>query len=236
MNNWKSSLLEKLNISAVKSSERGPGGNVKGMILAATVAVAFGAISNAAYAAEIKKAEPTGFHKVIKSIIHADDLILDPMRNMVLEGIVGEDAAANAIENANITNTSTGWHVANMTTTVIGVAAAAPVMGTWMLLKQADDTYEFIQDKQIENVNLKMAEVSERTQRIYDAEIQKMRDADPANQQMFAATGGDKPISDLEQANTSAAYADLKTSTSNLGALFPQDKAVEHNSRNELER
>lgn len=251
MNNWKSSLLDKLNVSSVTSSERGPGGLVKGMILAATVAVGFGAMSNSAYGDELKKPEPTGFHKVIKSIIHADDLILDPMREKALESIVGKDGVAKATENTNIGNTSTGWHVADMATTAVGVAAAAPAMGAWMLLKQADNTYEFIQDKQIENVNLKMAEVSDRTQKIYDAEVQKMRDADPAYQQMVAtvqaqqaeydaayeaAYGGDKPASDLEQTSTIAASADLPTSTANLDSLFPKEKAVEHDKSSELSR
>lgn len=250
MNNWKSSLLDKFNIGSVTSSERGPGALVKGMILAATVAVGFGAMTSSAYGDEIKKPEPTGFAKVFKTIVHADSLILDPIRDKAIESIAGKDAVAQATDNANIGNTSTGWHVADVATTAMGVAVAAPAMGAWMVLKQADNTYEFIQDKQLENVNLKMSEVSERTQKIYDAEIQKIRDADPAYQQMMASTreiqaeydrdyataNGDKSATDLEQTSAIAASADLPASTANMGALFPKEKAVEHDKTSELTR
>ena len=247
MNNWKSSLLEKLNVSSVTPSQRGPSALVKGMILAATVAVGFGAMTNTAYGDEIKKPEPTGFAKVFKSIVHVDSLIMDPVRDKALESIAGKEAVDQARRNADIGNSSSGWHVADVATTAVGVAVAAPAIGAWMILKQADNTYEFIQDKQLENVNLKMSEVSQRTQKIYDAEIQKIRDADPAHQQMVAtvrameaeyaaANGGDKSKSDLEQTSAIAASADLQTSTANLDSLFPKEKALEHEKSIELSR
>lgn len=247
MNNWKSSLLDKLNVSSVSSSERGPGGLVKGMILAATVAVGFGAMSTNAYADQVQKPEPSGFSKVFKMVVHADDFILDPVRDSAFESIVGEQAAAQFKSEMDKPNTSNGWHAADIATTAVGLATVGPAMGAWMIVKQADETYEFIQAKQQQNVDLKMAQVSERTQRIYDEEIQKMRDADPAHQQMLAdvrameaeyaaANGGDKPASDLEQTSTIAASADLPTSTANLDALFPKEKAVEHDKNSELSR
>lgn len=247
MNNWKSSLLDKLNVSSVSSSERGPGGLVKGMILAATVAVGFGAMSTNAYGDQVQKPEPSGFSKVFKMVVHADDFILDPVRDSAFEGIVGEQAAAQFKSEMDKPNTSNGWHAADIATTAVGLAAVGPAMGAWMIVKQADETYEFIQAKQQQNVDLKMAQVSERTQRIYDEEIQKIRDADPAHQEMMAtvrameaeyaaANGGDKPASDLEQTSTIAASADLPTSTANLDALFPKEKAVEHDKSSELSR
>jgi hypothetical protein len=253
MNNWKSSLLDKLNVGSVTSSERGPGGLVKGMILAATVAVGVGAMSPNAYGDEIKKPEPTGFAKIWKSVVHVDDLILDPLREKAFGAVFSEErleaAQANAeyIDNSPI---STGIHTLGLATTALAAAAAAPAMGAWMIVKQADDTYEFIQDKQYENVNLKMAEVSERTQSIYDAEVAKIRDADPAYQQMLADRQamddqytaavaeyeGSRSESDLEQTSAIAASADLPTSTANLDALFPKEKAVEHDRSSELSR
>jgi hypothetical protein len=254
MSNWKSSLLDKLNVGSVTSSERGPGGLVKGMILAATVAVGVGALSNNAYGDQVQKVEQSGFTQAYKMVLHADDFVLDPVRQKAFEGIVGEEAAAKFNEQMDVPNTSTAWHTADIATTAIGIATVGPAMGAWMILKQADDTYEFIQAKQQENVDLKMAQVSERTQSIYDAEIQKMRDQDPAYQQMLAtarqqqaeydemyaeheaANGGSKPASDLEQTSTIAASADLPTSTANLDALFPKEKAVEHDRSSELSR
>lgn len=248
MSTWKSSLLDKLNVGAVTSTHSGPTGLVKGLVLAATVAVGLGAMSNDAYGEQLKREAPTGFVKAFKTILHADDLILDPLREKALGQLVSPETLKVTQEVAETQESSIGGQAFDIATTAVAAGAAAPALGAWMLLKQADRTYEYVQDRQMENVNLKMAEVSQRTSRVYEAEIARMRAEDERkkNPEMFAdlqkmqenydnnqeLMADSKPASALEQSNASAASADLQTSTANLDALFEKgnEKALDRSS------
>jgi hypothetical protein len=193
MSTWKSKLLDKLGVVSVAGVDHGPSGLAKGLLLAATVVAGLGCVSTAnanenagheglgqTYAQKqqhMVKEGPTGLAKVYDTVVHADSFLLNKALDQVIDFDKFQPQEGSIPENLDETK-SPLMHVTGIAMSGVAATAAAPAMGAWIMVKQVDNTIQFVKDSQEANVNATMAGVEDRTQRIYRETLMASRTED----------------------------------------------------------
>ncbi|WP_338923955.1 hypothetical protein V0M98_37710 (plasmid) [Pseudomonas silesiensis] len=193
MSTWKSKIFETLGVTSVASVNHGPSGVAKGMLLAATVVAGLGAMSPAhaydnsqheglgeTYAqkqAHKVKEEPSTLSKVYNTVLNADSLLLNTALDQVIDVQQLQPPEGSIPEDLDDTK-SPFMHATGIAMSGVAAAAAAPAMGAWIMIKQADRTVQFIKDKEAADLTQKMTDVERRTARIYDETVLASRTED----------------------------------------------------------
>jgi hypothetical protein len=197
---WTSKFLDGLGIKSAAIQAEGPKGQACALALATAMTLALGGVSLDAHAGSDKVKKETMAEAVQETAystigIEKDDstfvrsgsvmstvgrVLMSPETEILS---LGAQAALGTATAAQTESSSKGKQVAEVLGTVVTATAAAPLLGTLMVINQAHDTYVFIQEEQEKAVKLKMEEVGERLVTVQDQFTKEMRLEDRAQRQ-----------------------------------------------------
>lgn len=167
---WKSKLLESLGVKSAVVIEHGQSGRRCGLALTAALAVAVGAFSAPALAEEthartettqqVAPASPNGEEE------HSSIYDVARLTSSLFVGrlLYGDD------EPETVTQRAVG-----IAGSALRVSAAAPLIGAYVVLDEAHETYLFIQEREQQKVDERLAQVSERVARVQREEVLRIR-------------------------------------------------------------
>jgi hypothetical protein len=168
---WKSKLLESLGVKSAVVVEHGPTGHRCGLALTAALAVAVGAFTAPAEAVEmtipqteitqqVAPATPDGSGES-SGIYDAARLTSSLFLGRLL---YDEDEPETVAQRA-----------VGIAGSAIRVSAAAPLIGTYMVLDEVRGTYLFIQERDQRQLDEKLEQVSERVALVQREEVMRIR-------------------------------------------------------------
>lgn len=168
---WKSKLLESLGVKSAVVVEHGPSGRRCGLALTAALAVAVGAFTAPAEAAEITTPQTESMRQVTPATPDGkgDNSGLYDAARLTSSLFVGrllydEDEPETVAQRA-----------VGITGTALRLSAAAPLVGTYMVLDEVRGTYLFIQERDQRMLDEKLEQVSERVARVQRDEVMRIR-------------------------------------------------------------
>jgi hypothetical protein len=168
---WKSKLLESLGVKSAVVVEHGPSGHRCGLALTAALAVAVGAFTVPAVAAESVSGQSEQVQQsgVVKSGGAEENSAIYDVARLTSSLFLGRLLYAED-EPETVVQRTVG-----IAGTAIRISAAAPVMGAYMVLDEVHGTYMFVQEREQRQCDEKMVQVSERVARVQREEVQRIR-------------------------------------------------------------
>ena len=168
---WKSKLLESLGVKSAVVVEHGPSGHRCGLALTAALAVAVGAYSSTAEAAEMTKSHTVIMQQAAPASTEGggeNSGIYDAARlasSLFVGRLLYEDD-----EPETATQRAVG-----IAGTAFRATTAPPLIATYMVLDEVRDTYHFIQERDQRILDEKLVQVSERVARVQREEVMRIR-------------------------------------------------------------
>lgn len=168
---WKSKLLESLGVKSAVVVEHGPSGHRCGLALTAALAVAVGAFTAPAEAAEVAPPQTESTQQAAPAAPDGsgENSILYDAARLTSSLFIGrllydEDEPETVAQRA-----------VGIAGSAMRLSAASPLIGTYMVLDEVRGTYLFIQERDQRKLDEKLEQVSERVARVQREEVMRIR-------------------------------------------------------------